>query len=99
MRLWSNASSAPTEVCAGTASASAAQGFVDIAAAPAAGAAEAAVAARVAAHLHKQGSRGALDDLPLTELPVRAPGAPLAIVLSGDGGWRDIDKGMAEALQ
>jgi hypothetical protein len=27
------------------------------------------------------------------------PGAPLAIVLSGDGGWRDIDKGMAEALQ
>ncbi len=90
---------APTEVCAGTAPASAAQGFVDIATAPAAGTPQAAVAARVAMHLHTSGSGGALDDLPLTELPVRAPGAPLAIVLSGDGGWRDIDKGMAEALQ
>ncbi|KLD76712.1 virulence factor family protein [Xanthomonas hyacinthi] len=90
---------AATEVCAGTAPANAAQGFVDIAAAPVGAAPETALAARVAAHLHTPGSGGALDDLPLTELPVRAPGAPLAIVLSGDGGWRDIDKGMAEALQ
>ena len=89
---------APTEVCAGTAQANAAQGFVDIAPAPA-GAADAALAARVAAHLLAPASGGALDDLPLTELPVRTPGASLAIVLSGDGGWRDIDKGMAEALQ
>ncbi|WP_017916791.1 AcvB/VirJ family lysyl-phosphatidylglycerol hydrolase, partial [Xanthomonas sp. SHU 308] len=57
------------------------------------------LAARVAAHLHARGRGGALDDLPLTELPSATPGAPLAIVLSGDGGWRDIDKGMAEALQ
>lgn len=90
---------APTAVCAGTAQATAAQGFVDIAAAPAGAAPETALAARVAAHLHTPGSGGALDDLPLTELPVRVPGAPLAIVLSGDGGWRDIDKGMAEAMQ
>jgi len=90
---------APTEVCAGTAHANSAQGFVDIAAAPVGAAPETMLAARVAAHLHMPGSGGALDDLPLTELPVRVPGAPLAIVLSGDGGWRDIDKGMAEALQ
>ncbi|MCC4596418.1 virulence factor family protein [Xanthomonas campestris pv. phormiicola] len=90
---------APTEVCAGTAQANSAQGFVDLAAAPPGAAPQTALAARVAAHLHTPGSGGALDDLPLTELPVRVPGAPLAIVLSGDGGWRDIDKGMAEALQ
>ncbi|MBD7922304.1 virulence factor family protein [Xanthomonas bonasiae] len=90
---------APTEVCAGTAQANSAQGFVDLTAAPVGAAPETMLAARVAAHLHMPGSGGALDDLPLTELPVRVPGAPLAIVLSGDGGWRDIDKGMAEALQ
>ncbi|WP_082143454.1 AcvB/VirJ family lysyl-phosphatidylglycerol hydrolase [Xanthomonas sp. NCPPB 1128] len=90
---------APTEVCAGTAAATAAQGFVDTVAAPADGGVDAALAARVAAHLHARGRGGALDDLPLTELPSATPGAPLAIVLSGDGGWRDIDKGMAEALQ
>jgi len=39
-----------------------------------------------------------LSDLPLIELP-GPPGAPLAVVLSGDGGWRDIDKQIAEALQ
>ncbi|MBB6367528.1 type IV secretory pathway VirJ component [Xanthomonas sacchari] len=90
---------APTEVCAGTAAATPAQGFVDTVAAPADGGVDAALAARVAAHLHARGRGGALDDLPLTELPSNIPGAPLAIVLSGDGGWRDIDKGMAEALQ
>jgi type IV secretory pathway VirJ component len=89
---------APIEACAGTVPVSAAQGFVDLTAPPAA-AAQTVLAARVAAHLHVPDRGGALDDLPLTELPVRAPGAPLAIVLSGDGGWRDIDKGMAEALQ
>lgn len=90
---------APTAVCAGGARASPAQGFIDTVAVPAAGAANPALAARVAAHLRAPARGGALDDLPLTELPARAPGAPLAIVLSGDGGWRDIDKGMAEALQ
>jgi type IV secretory pathway VirJ component len=41
-------------------------------------------------------SQGSLD-LPLVTLP-SSPGAPLAIVLSGDGGWRDIDKEIAAAL-
>lgn len=36
-----------------------------------------------------------LADLPLTELPATEPGPLLAIVLSGDGGWRDIDKQIA----
>jgi type IV secretory pathway VirJ component len=39
-----------------------------------------------------------MSDLPLIELPA-SPGAPLAVVLSGDGGWRDIDKEIAEALR
>jgi type IV secretory pathway VirJ component len=38
-----------------------------------------------------------LPDLPLVTLS-SAPGAPLAIVLSGDGGWRDIDREIAAAL-
>ncbi|MFN8831162.1 MAG: virulence factor family protein [Labrys sp. (in: a-proteobacteria)] len=41
---------------------------------------------------------GDLADLPLVELP--ATGTPKALVVfySGDGGWRDIDKSIAEAL-
>ncbi|WP_082064840.1 AcvB/VirJ family lysyl-phosphatidylglycerol hydrolase [Xanthomonas sp. MUS 060] len=89
----------PTEVCAGRGGAIPAQSFVDTVAAPTTGTPEAALATRVAAHLHASGRGGALDDLPLIELSAPKAGAPLAIVLSGDGGWRDIDKGIAEALQ
>ncbi|CBA15328.1 virulence factor family protein [Xanthomonas albilineans] len=89
----------PTEVCAGRGGAIPAQSFVDTVAAPATGTPEAALATRVAAHLHASGRGGVLDDLPLIEMSVPRAGAPLAIVLSGDGGWRDIDKGIAEALQ
>jgi type IV secretory pathway VirJ component len=35
----------------------------------------------------------------LVELPVDGPADLLAIVLSGDGGWRDIDADLAEDLQ
>ncbi|MFT3730508.1 MAG: AcvB/VirJ family lysyl-phosphatidylglycerol hydrolase [Hyphomicrobium sp.] len=38
-----------------------------------------------------------INDLPLTELPAKNP-TGLAIFLSGDGGWRDIDKQIGEAL-
>src|SRR5262249_53646268 len=34
----------------------------------------------------------AADDLPLVQLPPATPGVPLFVVLSGDGGWRDLDK-------
>jgi type IV secretory pathway VirJ component len=40
-----------------------------------------------------------VSGLPLVELPAEHPTGTLAIVLSGDGGWRDIDKTVAEGLQ
>jgi type IV secretory pathway VirJ component len=40
-----------------------------------------------------------LDALPLTELPVGKRSDLMAIVISGDGGWRDLDKTIAENLQ
>ncbi|WP_296659477.1 AcvB/VirJ family lysyl-phosphatidylglycerol hydrolase [Paraburkholderia sp.] len=40
-----------------------------------------------------------ISDLPLVELPAAKPTDMLAIVISGDGGWRDLDKTIAEALQ
>ncbi|MET0744742.1 MAG: AcvB/VirJ family lysyl-phosphatidylglycerol hydrolase [Microvirga sp.] len=39
-----------------------------------------------------------LDDLPLVELPAKTRSTSFAIFLSGDGGWRDIDKSIAETL-
>ncbi|BCP54763.1 virulence factor [Kaistia sp. 32K] len=40
-----------------------------------------------------------LADLQLIELPATTKYNTMAIVYSGDGGWRDIDKSVAEALQ
>lgn len=40
-----------------------------------------------------------IADLPLIELPAERHGPLLAIILSGDGGWRDLDKSIAEKLQ
>jgi type IV secretory pathway VirJ component len=40
-----------------------------------------------------------LADLPLEELPASHPNGRLAVVYSGDGGWRDLDKTIAEQLQ
>jgi type IV secretory pathway VirJ component len=40
-----------------------------------------------------------LADLPVVEVPTTAPGARFAILLSGDGGWAAIDKGIAASLQ
>ncbi|MFC0694536.1 virulence factor family protein [Paraburkholderia humisilvae] len=40
-----------------------------------------------------------VSDLPLIELPAAQPTDKLAIVISGDGGWRDLDKTIAESLQ
>jgi type IV secretory pathway VirJ component len=47
----------------------------------------------------KSSSDDPLADLQLIELPATAQHNTLAIVYSGDGGWRDIDKSVAEALQ
>lgn len=40
-----------------------------------------------------------VSNLPLIELPVSHPSRLMAVVLSGDGGWRDLDKTIAEDLQ
>ncbi|MGH7924220.1 MAG: virulence factor family protein [Candidatus Binatus sp.] len=40
-----------------------------------------------------------ISELPIAELPVAHPSKLMAVVLSGDGGWRDLDKTIAEDLQ
>ncbi|HLI81360.1 MAG TPA: AcvB/VirJ family lysyl-phosphatidylglycerol hydrolase, partial [Candidatus Binataceae bacterium] len=40
-----------------------------------------------------------ISGLPLTILGVEHPSSVMAIVISGDGGWRDLDKTIAENLQ
>jgi type IV secretory pathway VirJ component len=41
---------------------------------------------------------GPLAHLSLTELPALRPGPAMAVIYSGDGGWRDIDKQIGEIL-
>lgn len=41
---------------------------------------------------------GGLADLPLVELPAAQDGPFLAVIISGDGGWRDLDKTIGEWL-
>ncbi len=49
------------------------------------------------------GNGASLDDLPLVELPTDGQagsgGGTMAILYSGDGGWRDLDKSLATILQ
>jgi type IV secretory pathway VirJ component len=40
----------------------------------------------------------AVPGLPLVEIPADEPGPLLAIIYSGDGGWRDLDKTIGEML-
>ncbi|MEA3086933.1 MAG: hypothetical protein QOC89_4630 [Paraburkholderia sp.] len=40
-----------------------------------------------------------VSDLPLIELPAAHPNGLMAIVISGDGGWRDLDKTISLALR
>lgn len=39
-----------------------------------------------------------LRGLPLVELPTAVPGRWMAVIFSGDGGWRDLDKTVGETL-
>ncbi len=55
--------------------------------------------ARLAGPTLGRGSPAGLAALPLVELPAAHPGPVMAVILSGDGGWRDIDKSIAERLQ
>ncbi|WP_321793603.1 virulence factor family protein [Caballeronia sp. J97] len=60
-----------------------------------------ALVAMTAPHLKKPAppTDSDVSDLPLIELRAAQPTDLLAIVISGDGGWRDLDKTMALALQ
>lgn len=57
---------------------------------------------RLVALLGKQLAAGdaspALHDLPLTEIEAEKPESLMAVVYSGDGGWRDLDKEIGEFL-
>ena len=44
-------------------------------------------------------ARSGVDVLPLVELPAAKPSKVMAVFLSGDGGWRDLDKTIGEKLQ
>lgn len=77
-------------------------GFWESAASPAGGDAAARLAALVVPHLapvRAADEAGSVADLPLVELPADRPTDRLAVVLSGDGGWRDIDRSIAETLK
>jgi type IV secretory pathway VirJ component len=51
-------------------------------------------------HLQKRDSGAdGVSDLPLVEYPATQPGDRLAILMSGDGGWLDLDKTIAKSLQ
>ena len=41
---------------------------------------------------------GSVTDLPVVELPTKRPSDALAIVYSGDGGWRDLDRTLGALL-
>src|ERR1700722_4638091 len=56
------------------------------------------LASLVAPHL-VQDDFSRVGCLPLVELPASPPSRLMAVFLSGDGGWRDIDKTIAENLQ
>jgi type IV secretory pathway VirJ component len=58
----------------------------------------AAIVALVAGHLDPLTPVTGVAKLPLIELPAAEPTPLLAIILSGDGGWRDLDKVIAEEL-
>ena len=57
-----------------------------------------ALAAIVAPHLIADNFDN-VANLPLIELPAASPSRLMAVFLSGDGGWRDIDKTIGENLQ
>jgi type IV secretory pathway VirJ component len=63
-----------------------------------AGDAAARVAALASRALDASRPAAALRDLPLALRPAERPGPLLAVVYSGDGGWRDIDKQIGEVL-
>jgi type IV secretory pathway VirJ component len=54
--------------------------------------------ALLAPHLDVAKAQG-VEDLPLIDLPAGRPSHLMLVLISGDGGWRDIDKTLGETLQ
>lgn len=48
--------------------------------------------------ISRGGPTGELSDLPLAEIEAEGPAELFAVIYSGDGGWRDIDKDIGEVL-
>jgi type IV secretory pathway VirJ component len=44
-------------------------------------------------------ARRALPDLPIIVMPVQSPHGTMAVIYSGDGGWRDLDRSIAGIFQ
>lgn len=61
---------------------------------------DAALVSAIVVELQKRREADAalLGDLPLSVLPAKAPSQTMAIVISGDGGWRDLDREVARRL-
>jgi type IV secretory pathway VirJ component len=97
-RLWLDAGASAASrafVAAVTAQASAAPAAT---AAPAANSLHALYAAGLK-DIELEQQRSGVADLPLVEVPARAPSADsFAILYSGDGGWRDLDRSLADVL-
>ncbi len=55
--------------------------------------------ALVEPHLPAADTHDDVSDLPLVELPAPHPSTMLAVVISGDGGWHDLDQTIARNLQ
>jgi type IV secretory pathway VirJ component len=76
----------------------AAGAVVDLQRVPAKESASVALADLVSRHLDPVTPPTGVAKLPLIELPASTPSPLLAIIVSGDGGWRDLDKVIAEDL-
>lgn len=67
-------------------------------AAPTGGADERLAALVLAALAQQAPARASLREIPLVELPVTGRPEQMAVIYSGDGGWRDLDKQIAGVL-
>jgi type IV secretory pathway VirJ component len=80
------------------AAAAARSGAYPLQALPTRSLAQAAIRAFDATAAARRVRAGSVADLPLVELPAQPPSDTLAIIYSGDGGWRDLDRTLGAVL-
>ncbi|HEX5065114.1 MAG TPA: AcvB/VirJ family lysyl-phosphatidylglycerol hydrolase [Myxococcota bacterium] len=56
------------------------------------------VVSRLLSDIGAEAAEAALAGLPIVRLPAASPGPLFAVIYSGDGGWRDLDKTIGEFL-